>query len=476
MQLGKLDERIHVMDASSNAWSVIKDIAESGVQEEAFYVCDIGDVISKHKEWKIKMPRVQPYYAVKCNDSLTVIEVLAALGTCFDCASKAEIDRVLSVGVDPSHIIFANPAKPASHIRHAAAVGVDLMTFDSDCELYKVKTLFPTAKLVLRIRYDAAVAQCQLGNKFGCDPDSDAPRLMKLAQSLDLDIVGISFHVGSGCDDPPVFYKAISAARRLFDLGSALGFSMSLLDLGGGYPGNKGAQLDKIAEVVNSALGEFFPEPDVHIIAEPGRYYVASAYTLATNVHSKRDLINPKDGSITSVMYYVNDGVYGSFNCILYDHMKVTPVPLKDAGLEMRQCSVWGPTCDGLDQIVESTLLPELDIGDWLIFENMGAYTLPVASPFNGFPVPKVHTVIDVQGWLLLKDRLPMTENHFVIGNTPANLHLGLSIDGQGNIDEWDEVHTPVSSSDDEIVEDHTSHSTVGSSIIYPFLQMGQVN
>ncbi|XP_047120199.1 ornithine decarboxylase 1-like [Schistocerca piceifrons] len=475
MKLSNLDERIHVMDAGANVWNIIKDIAESGVQEEAFYVCDIGDIMKKHKEWKLKMPRVQPYYAVKCNDSLTILEVLAALGTSFDCASKAEINKVLSIGVDPSRIIFANPAKPASHIRHAAAVGVDLMTFDNECELHKIKSLFPTAKLVIRIRCDATVAQCQLGMKFGCDPEADAPRLMQIAHLLGLEILGVSFHVGSGCQDPPVFRRAIAAARNLFELGATLGFSMNLLDLGGGYPGIKGSYIDKIAEVINNALEEFFPDPEVHVIAEPGRYYVASAYTLATNVHSKRELINHEDGSITSVMYYVNDGVYGSFNCLLYDHMEVTPIPLNAAGRKIRQCSVWGPTCDGLDQIVERTLLPELEVGDWIVFENMGAYTLPVASPFNGFPVPKVHTVIDDHNWLLLKDLHPMTEEHFVIGSTPANLHLGLDIDGRGNIDEWEEVAMPLAAPD-VVANNPVPPASAGPAFLYELVEVGPVS
>lgn len=66
---------------------------------------------------------------------------------------------------------------------------------------------------------------------------------------------------------------------------------------------------------------------------------------------------------------------------------------------KLTECSIWGPTCDALDQVLESCLMPEMDIGDWVIFQNMGAYTLPVASPFNGFPVPKVHAVIEQSIW-----------------------------------------------------------------------------
>lgn len=146
MKVCNLDERVHVLDPHTSVWSVIREIAESGVQEDAFYVCDVGDIVRKHKLWKNAMPRVEPFYAVKCNDSLTVLEVLAALGTGFDCASKSEINKILSLGVSPDKIVFANPAKPSSHIRHAATTGVDLMTFDNNTELHKIKNLYPNAR------------------------------------------------------------------------------------------------------------------------------------------------------------------------------------------------------------------------------------------------------------------------------------------------------------------------------------------
>lgn len=91
MKVTNLDERIHVLDSESNVMTVIKNIAMSGLQEEAFYVLDIGDIVQKHQIWKEKLPRVDPYYAVKCNDNLIVIEVLAALGVNFDCASKVNM-------------------------------------------------------------------------------------------------------------------------------------------------------------------------------------------------------------------------------------------------------------------------------------------------------------------------------------------------------------------------------------------------
>lgn len=94
--------------------------------------------------------------------------------------------------------------------------------------------------------------------KFGCDPTQEAPNLLRLARILNLDVVGISFHVGSGCQDPPVYQRAIHHSRLLFDLASDLGFNPYLLDIGGGYPGNKGSSIDKIADIINKALDEYF--------------------------------------------------------------------------------------------------------------------------------------------------------------------------------------------------------------------------
>lgn len=114
-------------------------------------------------------------------------------------------------------------------------------------------------QVVLRIRCDSEVAQCQLGMKFGCEPTFEAPSLLRLARLLDIDVVGISFHVGSGCQDPPVFNRAICHAKNLFDLATDIGFKPYLLDLGGGYPGNKDSSIEKIADVINHALDQYFP-------------------------------------------------------------------------------------------------------------------------------------------------------------------------------------------------------------------------
>jgi len=322
---------------------------------------------------------------------------LAALGTGFDCASKTEIQSVMNLGVDPSRIIYANPCKTKGFIKHAANVGVDMMTFDNELELHKVKNLHPNAKLVIRIRVDDSASVCQLGVKFGCNL-KDVPHLLQVAKDLDLNVIGVSFHVGSGCRDCSAYQSAIASSRHVFNIAEEIGHHMDLLDIGGGFPGSKGAHIsfEEIVGIVNESLDEFFPpECGVKIIAEPGRYFVASAFTLCANIIAKRETVS-EDGEPIS-MYYLNDGVYGSFNCLIFDHAEVEPIPLVDLHYRhMLKSSVWGPTCDSIDCILKSCTLPSMNIGEWLMFENMGAYTICAASTFNGFQKPDMKWVLPV--------------------------------------------------------------------------------
>jgi ornithine decarboxylase len=177
----------HIQDIVSDKVSSCKDREDP---DDAFFIGDLGDIVAKHKKWLTSLPRVEPFYAVKCNPDRNVVKLLAGLNTSFDCASKSEIEKVLGLGVSPSRIIFANPCKQRSHLKYAAKEGVDLMTFDNEEELIKIQSIFPSARVVLRILTDDSSAQCQLGLKYGCHP-KHAPYLLQVAKKLSLDVVGV---------------------------------------------------------------------------------------------------------------------------------------------------------------------------------------------------------------------------------------------------------------------------------------------
>lgn len=332
--------------------------------------------------------------AVKCNPDPQVLRLLAELGLGFDCASKNEIETVLSMGVDPARVIYAQPCKTKSYVRYAAQAGVKQMTFDNADELYKTKQLFPNADLYLRILTDDSASLCRLSQKFGASLDTTA-ELLELAKKLSLNVVGVAFHVGSGASDPKAFVKAVQDARFVFDQAAALGFSMHTLDVGGGFVGDE--TFEPMAAVLSASLDVYFP-PSIRVIGEPGRYYVATAFTIAAHVIARRTVTDATLGT-TSYMLYLNDGVYGNFSSIIFDHQSPIPRVLK-CGAEvlydtrrsgydtpsMTEYSIWGPTCDGIDVISSSCVFPEvLDVGDWLYFEDMGAYTKCSATRFNGF-------------------------------------------------------------------------------------------
>src|SRR3990167_552837 len=159
--------QVEVFDKSINLLDTIKHYAtKQGDDEEAFIVANMGTVIRQFTQWNSLLPRIRPYFAIKCNPDPLVMTVLHRLGCGFDCASQNEIEKALKIGVGPSDIIFANPCKMNSMIRHARERKVDVMTFDTANELSKIKSYHPEAKLVLRIATDDKDSGSQLSKKF----------------------------------------------------------------------------------------------------------------------------------------------------------------------------------------------------------------------------------------------------------------------------------------------------------------------
>lgn len=219
------------------------------------------------------------------------------MGTGFDCASNGEISQVLAIdGIDASRIIFANPCKATSFVRGAARVGVDMMTFDNADELHKIARVHPRAKLVLRILTDDSKALCRLGLKFGA-PLATVPGLLAKARELKLDVIGVSFHVGSGCYDSSAFADAVMRARSTFNMGAEAGYTFNLLDVGGGF---EDGNFEETASVLSDALDRYFPDRNgIRVIAEPGRFYVSKAFSLATNIIARRAPMDDTEDAVS---------------------------------------------------------------------------------------------------------------------------------------------------------------------------------
>jgi ornithine decarboxylase len=357
--------------------------------DNAFYLLDIEDVRRKYFAWVKHIPRVTPFYAIKSNDHEAVLKIFKDEGAGFDCASRKEMEDVLKLGVSPYRIIYSHTVKQLSHLKFAASHNIQKVTFDSEQELYKIKEHHPTAEVVLRIKFDSQKTVVQLGLKFGCDRNLEAPKLIELCKKLDMNLIGVSFHVGSGTEDCDVFGKAIEAVHDIFKVAKDFGFSLNFVDIGGGFVGDNQDNIEKYSKPINEAIEKFFKDPSITIISEPGRYFVESAFTRAIQIILKK---TTPDGVMN---YYVNDGIYMSFLINhIYNHeylkfgefqiVRKTPTQAEPKKLISR---VWGITCNSMDKLFDNLLLPEVEMGDWFVFKNMGAYTTNVSTNFNGFKI-----------------------------------------------------------------------------------------
>ncbi|XP_048449722.1 ornithine decarboxylase-like, partial [Rhincodon typus] len=168
-----------------------------------------------------------------------------------------------------------------------------------------------------------------------------------------------------------------------------------------------------LAAEISPALDIYFPDKtEVQIIAEPGRYYVTSSFTLAVNIiarkivkYSQPSSNDEEAGNEKTMMYYLNDGLYGSFNNFAQYRELLKPIPYKKHSLDQKlyNTRIWGPTCDAWDHISDTWKLPELEIGDWLLFQNNGAYTISTSTMFNGFHAAMTHYVISKEAWNTLQ-------------------------------------------------------------------------
>ncbi|AIN96357.1 ornithine decarboxylase, putative [Leishmania panamensis] len=406
--------------------------------EDPFYIIDLGRVVEQMARWRHELPMVRPYFAVKSNPKLALLEVLGALGSGFDCASKGEIQTVLDnhLVASPDDIIFANPCKQPGDMREAQARGVTYVTVDNLLEIEKISRLMPSARAVIRIKTNDSKAKCAFSTKFGV-PLNDVESLLQAARQFKVDVYGVSFHVGSSNSDPATYVSAVRDAYHVFQQASQYGFNCTLLDIGGGFPSvetntaSGEAIFEVIARAIRPVLEELFGGGDVTIISEPGRYFTASTHALLVNVFASRKLrmsdvekanyqalqsVVPMDES-EEYQYYVNDGLYHSFNCIIFDHAHPTLLLLNDgdgadamednkeegetslssrARRPLRITTIFGPTCDSLDCILRKQPFPEMKLGDWILVPDMGSYTISAAAPFNGFSTHRFEWVSSI--------------------------------------------------------------------------------
>jgi ornithine decarboxylase len=354
-------------------------------------VVDHGVLRQNYAQFRKHLPRVQAYYAVKANSDPAIVQTLYDEGASFDVASMAEfliVYEKIQHLPEPQRqdfiwdrIIYANPIKAIETLKQLDQYK-PLVTYDNHEEVLKIARYAPHAGLALRLRVPNTGSMVELSSKFGALP-GEAVDLIAFAHHNKLVVEGLSFHVGSQCTNVQNYSQALHLAASIFSEARTRGFDLKLLDIGGGFPAHYDDTVPtftSLAKTINTELDRLFPEP-IEILAEPGRFLVATAATAIAEIIGKA----VRGGKLC---YYINDGVYHTYSGIIFDHCQYHLKSFREGPTQL--CSVFGPTCDALDTISLAEQLPDMDLGDLVYAENMGAYCAASSTFFNGFPPAKV--------------------------------------------------------------------------------------
>lgn len=351
-------------------------------------VFDLCRVRKNYELFKKSFLNIKPYYAVKANPHKKVILLLNNLGSFFDCASISEIEKCISLNICPSKISFGNTIKKEEDIKNAYSKGIRLFAFDSKAELEKISRSAKKSKVFCRIQVPNKGSEWPLSKKFGCSPRI-AEKLLLNAANKDLIPIGLSFHVGSQQKQIKSWQKAIEITSKTYKNLSKQGLPMNFLNIGGGFPtsySNNKANLKKYARIILEAIEKNFGNyKPTNIISEPGRYLVADAGVIETEII----LISKKTFKKTRTWVYIDVGRY---NGLAETEGEAIKYKIKIAKANKKQCKnenfiLAGPSCDSHDIIYEKTpcLLPSnIRIGDKLRIFSTGAYTTVYNTQFNG--------------------------------------------------------------------------------------------
>lgn len=331
---------------------------------------------------------VEIYYALKANSDPKILTYLDSLGCGFEAASGYEISLLISLGVNPANITYGTSIKPAEHIAMAYHSGVNRFAADSREELDKIASEAPGAKVFIRTIVDDSGSVFMMSERFGA-PAHDVKDLILYARHLGLKTYGVSFYVGSQAARDDMWARGVHTVRPIIESLLQEGVTLEVLNIGGGFPVHydnheDAPELREIVVNIHNALHHLPYMP--RMIMEPGRGIVASSTVLVSEVIARNDRANKP-------WLCLDAGIYNAlYEAMIHQGSTRYPIRLLNPPTEPTPTQLFtlaGPTGDSLDIIARNVELPSyINVGDKLVFENTGAYSIALASRFNGFPTP----------------------------------------------------------------------------------------
>uniref|UniRef100_A0A0K0G0N2 Antizyme inhibitor 1 n=1 Tax=Strongyloides venezuelensis TaxID=75913 RepID=A0A0K0G0N2_STRVS len=371
----------------------IVNIKNISGDSKPFYVMDLGKIQDLINFWTSNLPRVQPYYAVNCNYDTVLMNVLASSPSMgFFANSKEMVEKIFEFTDDSSRIFYGNSLLTGNNLNIAVKRNIPYITFYSLYDLKKIALQCPEVKLVLEVNIQSDVISEDPSTHMGASIE-EVPSILAAIYKLNLHLVGFSFSVGQDKQHPMAYRNAFTVMRSLFEMAEDFGLGMmSFINIGSGFSASnilEGRQFKIIADEINNSIDYFFPSteyPNLNISAKPGKFFAASAFSLLTNIISKdivdADAIVDQNYSTqrSAYIYKINEGCYGSFSCKINNTIipKCSPLFDEDASEDGQHFygSVVGPSDCQIDIIQEVCHFRKMNVGEWLIWENMGAYSL----------------------------------------------------------------------------------------------------
>jgi ornithine decarboxylase len=373
--------------------NAVKQLADE--YDTPFLVLSLEQIENNYRFLQKHLPRVKIHYAVKANPDKNIVAAINRLGGHFDVASGGEISRLSALNISGERMLYANPFKTVAGLKACRRSGVNKFTLDCETEIDKLARYAPDADVLLRLRIDNTGAAVDLNKKFGARPEQILP-LLKYAAEAGLNVIGLCFHVGSQTLSADPYLRALRKSRELFDAASLAGYPLNTLDIGGGYPVpgiSDDVDAAGLLAEINGCLESLFP--DTEIWSEPGRFICATAVNMLTKVIG----VTERNGQ---PWYFLDEGVYGAFSGVLFDHWEYEFVSHKSGAALLSTFA--GPSCDSLDVICCDRPSPPLLMDDVLLVPACGAYSSASATDFNGFA--KAETVV----WEDVREKLGLAE------------------------------------------------------------------
>jgi ornithine decarboxylase len=381
---------------------LLKTIHEESL-DSAFCVIDLAEIVHSVQSWRINAPRVEPVFPVAVNPNATVLSMLQSQDVSFTVASTKEVASEVTAKdvVSPVHIMDSSHVRGDKYVKSVVAAGINNFLVDSVEDILRISKFTKSPSIMVN-----------LGNLLS---DKLLTDILQAAAVLHFEVTGVAIGITRELkSDHADYYSslksivdALFSAKRAIAIGADYGFTLKKLHFAGRIVDDLVLNHCDYSEALfgfNSSINHVFPLeefPNLCISADAMDSLVGKSHTIAAIISGV------KHGSEES-MYYIDDGIYGSFHCnMIGPNMtaKLSPKSLQvsngegSSRSELTRSTVWGPTCDSLDVVGKDIPLCKMSVGDWLYFKNCGSFSISNGTEFNGVLAPRVRFVYStIQG------------------------------------------------------------------------------